>query len=228
METPTTPTSNSGGNNNEYIDIDNYLSQCETALTNALLDEIAPKLAARGYDATEIADKLAEVAVIRDLNENQKKEYGEQYQATADYTNAENTLHSNYIDHLDIARIVFKKDFAAQAALGLNSKRKITQSGYQAQALLFYNNALKNADYKAALAKRGITEAELTTHQTNFKALSDLQANQRKETGEAQAATKLRDAALHEFEEWMSDFKEIAIIALKDSPQLREQLGWKE
>lgn len=211
-----------------YQDIVSYLSASKTALTNAALPDIAPKLAAIGYTAAEITAKLQEIATLEALNEAQKKEYGEQYEATATYTATENALHTTYINNLTIARVVFKNNVAAQVALALNGERKKSKSGYQAQALQFYNGILLNANYKTILAVRGITEAIVTSQKTGFEGLSDLAADQKKETGEAQAATKKRDNAYDIFEDWMSDFKKMAIVALSDTPQLREQLGWKE
>ena len=93
---------------------------------------------------------------------------------------------------------------------------------------MLYNGILKDTDYKSALAKKGIVEAMLVAQKAGFENLANVGAIQKKETGEAQAATDVRDTALHTFEEWMSDFKELAKVALSDSPQLREQLGWKE
>lgn len=220
---PTAPTQES-----TYKDIVAYLAASKTALINAALPDIAPKLAEIGYTATEITAKLQDIETLETLNEAQKKEYGEQYDATATYTATENALHTTYIKNLTIARVVFKNNVAAQVALALNGERKKSKSGYQAQALQFYKGILLNTDYKAELAVRGITEAILTSQKTGFEGLSDLEADQKKETGEAQAATKKRDDAYDIFEDWMSDFKKMAIVALSDSPQLREQLGWKE
>ncbi len=220
---PTTPKPQSN-----YQDIVSYLSASKTALTNAALPAIAPKLATIGYTAAEITAKLQDITTLETLNENQKKEYGEQYDATATYTATEDALHTTYINNLTIARVVFKNDVAAQVALALNGERKKSKSGYQAQALQFYKGILLNTTYKSALAVRGITETIVTSQKTGFEGLSDLEAKQKKETGEAQAATQKRDEALDIFEEWMSDFKKMAIVALSDSPQLREQLGWKE
>jgi len=227
MEATNTPPTAPKPQNN-YQDIVSYLSASKTALTNAAFPNIAPKLAAIGYTAAEITAKLQEIATLEALNEAQKKEYGEQYEATATYTATENALHTTYINNLTIARVVFKNDVAAQVALALNGERKKSKSGYQAQALQFYNGVLLNANYKTILAVRGITEAIVTSQKTGFEGLSNLEAKQKKETGEAQAATRKRDAALDIFEDWMSDFKAMAIVALSDTPQLREQLGWKE
>ena len=48
---------------------------------------------------------------------------------------------------------------------------------------------------------------------------------QEKEKGEAQAATKARDAAIDELQDWLSDYLAIAKVALEDNPQLLEGLG---
>lgn len=227
METTNTP-EKAPTPQSDYQNIVDFLAASKTALINAALPNIAPKLAGIGYTAAEITQKLQDIETIETLNENQKKEYGEQYKATEILNKTVATLTATYMSHLTYARVVFKKDVGAQTALGLNGDRKRTFSGLKAQALLLYNGVLKNADYKAALATRGITEAQLLAQQAGFNSLDDLKADQKQETGEAQTATKLRDAAYDAFEDWMSDFKTLAIEALSDSPQLREQLGWKE
>ena len=46
-----------------------------------------------------------------------------------------------------------------------------------------------------------------------------------KEKGESQDATKLKDTAFGELDDWMRDFYAVAKIALEDNPQLLESLG---
>jgi hypothetical protein len=211
-----------------YQDVTEFIAVSETALINTALPAIATKLEGIGYTQAEIATKLKDLQALKALNESQNKEYGDQFEATKAYTAAEESLNTNYINHLTFARVIFKDDIAAQVALGLHGRRKVSKAGYKEQALLMYNTILKNTDYQDKMAKRGITITALTAQQEAFNGLSFLEANQNKETGEAQASTKIRDAALHIFEDWMTDFKELAIVALSDTPQMREQLGWKE
>lgn len=46
-----------------------------------------------------------------------------------------------------------------------------------------------------------------------------------REKGESQDATKLKDTAFIELDDWMSEFYVVAKIALEDNPQLLESLG---
>lgn len=222
------PAPNAGGGNNSYVNIDTFISKCRVSLINAADEDIEPLLTKRGYPKTIIDAKLAALDELQALNEKQKKEYGEQYAATENYTKEENDFHELYTGHIVFARVDFKKDIAAQTALDLMSERKRTQTGYAAQASLFYNGILNNNNYKAIMNNRGVTNAEMQAQLDAIESFPTLKAAQAKETGEAQAATKARDAAYDDLEEWFSGFKAIAIIALKDVPQLREKLGWKE
>ena len=66
------------------------------------------------------------------------------------------------------------------------------------------------------------------TCRKGYTNLANLAAAKAKEGGEAQQATQQRDVLYDQLQEWFSDFKEVAIIALRKNPQMREQLGWKE
>lgn len=219
----TTPTKK-----NNYQNIDEYLNECGIALTNASDAEITPLLTARGYTTAIVTSKIAEHATVKQLVASQIKEYGDQYQATENYNSAASLLHPKYIEHVEIGRIAFKNDIAAQTTLGLNGKRKRSSSSYCNQALLLYKGALDNATYVSALAAKGVTNAELTAGKTGYTNLLDLEAKQQKETGEAQGATAKRDKAIDDFANWFSEFKAMGKIALSSKPQLREKLGWKE
>ena len=211
-----------------YLDADAFLSQCDTALRNAADPEVAPLLATRGYTSAILTAKQTELGTLKQLVADQKKEYGDQYAATKAFSDAVDGLHPEYMDHLALARIALKKDTAAQTALGLKGRRLESESGYCSQALLFYSGELSNTAYQTALAGVGVTEAELEAAKGGYEALAVTIAKKAKETGEAQAATVKRDRAIDAFGDWFGDFKEVAIVALRKQPQLREKLGWKE
>ena len=223
---PTPPPS--GGAHTPYEDFDTYHGNRNTALTNAADTEIAPLLTAAGYTPAIIALKVIELAALKKLDDIQKKEYGEQYQATKVYDDLAATLHNNYLLHVNFGKLIFSEDLAATNFLGLNGRRKQAENAYCNQALLFYGGVLDNASYKAAVNARGITDAQLNAGKAGYTTLKNMIPTKAKETGEAQMATSKRDDAWENFEDWFANFKKYAILALSIKPQLREKMGWKE
>jgi hypothetical protein len=213
---------------NTYEDFDTYHGNRQVALTNASDAQIAPLLTAADYPPTTIAAKLTELAALKKLSDDQKKEYGEQYEATKDFNDLAHSLDPAYLKHVKYGTLIFEDDKAAIKVLGLDGRRKQAEMAYCNQALDFYGNGLSNATYKAALNKRGITDAELTAGKTGYTNLKAMIPVKTKETGEAQQATSKRDEAWENFDEWFVEFKKYAVLALSGTPQLREKLGWKE
>ena len=62
-------------------------------------------------------------------------------------------------------------------------------------------------------------EADLVEH------VAGLRSQQKKELGEAQAATEIRDKKMDELARWISDLRAVAKVALGDNPQQLEKLG---
>ena len=214
--------------NNDYEDMPNYFKNRRVALVNASDAEIEAALTAIGYPPAIIASKLQELKKVEDLDVDQQKEYGEQYAATDSFDKLANSLHPSYLKQVKIGKLLFADNKAALNTLGLKGKRKRAEAAYCDQALLFYNGGLNDANYKAALKLKGISEDDLKNGQAGFTNLKDLIPKKIKETGEAQEATAIRDEAIEIFDEWFDEFKKYAIIALSDKPQAREKLGWLE
>jgi len=229
---PNDPSNSNDGNKKSnktyYKDTDVFIGDCRLALINSGDPDIEPHLTKRGYPKSIIATKLVELEELAKLEGTQKKEYGDQYEATKNFVVAKEDFHEDYMDHLILARVAFKGDDAPQQTLELNKRRKQSKDGYFAQGARFYNGILKNADYKKAMNDKGVTDAEMQEQLNEIDALIILDSKQGKEKAEAQAATKKRDAALHKFEDWFIDFKDVAIVALRKSPQMIEKLGWIE
>jgi hypothetical protein len=153
---------------NTYEDFDTYHGNRQTALTNASDAQIAPLLTAADYPPATIAAKLTELDALKKLSDAQKKEYGEQYEATKDFNDLANSLYSTYLTHVKYGKLIFEDDKAAIKVMGLDGRRKRAEMAYCNQALDFYGNGLSNATYKAALNKRGITDAQLTAGKTGY------------------------------------------------------------
>ncbi|PWJ40046.1 hypothetical protein [Sediminitomix flava] len=89
----------------------------------------------------------------------------------------------------------------------------------------FYTTALEDANILARLARLKITTEELQETQAMIAAVRNSKLVHRNEIAESQEATRAKDKALAELDEWMRDFYDMAKIALEDSPQMMESLG---
>ena len=206
--------------------IDAILLNAQVAIDNALDNAaISKELAAFGYDETKLLEGKALYEKALNLHKQQKKEYGEQYAATADLDTVFGSAKKAYMRDLKVARIALRGNISAAVALQLNGRRKKTYAGCIEQMTLFYDNALDNAEIKTQLAKFGINKAKLSAGQASVQEVQTLLKAQLTEKGEAQTATKVRDEVLEELMDWLSDFSAIARIALEGNLQLLEMLG---
>jgi hypothetical protein len=94
-----------------------------------------------------------------------------------------------------------------------------------AQAKAFYTNALASDEILAALAKKGITSADLQTAQAKLAELEMKEAAKFEKRGKAQNATAERDNAIDDLLERYREFIDTARVAFRKTPQLLEKLG---
>ena len=206
--------------------IDAFLNDARIAIDNALAQpQIQTYLTEYGYTPEKLQQGKALYEAALAAQQKQKREYGEQYSATAALNETWETAKESYIRHIKIARITFKNDPGAAAELALNGSRKRTLSAWLLEAKQFYQNILSNQGFLDAIAEYGITPAKLEAAKVEVEAVEAANLAQKKEIGEAQDATKARDAVIEELSTWLSDFVVIARIALEEKPQLIESLG---
>ncbi len=203
------------------------LREAEVAINNTLASpDILAAVTPFGYDQVRLEAAKALHGQAQELVDRQKQEYGEQYEATAAVQKAWDEAAAAYSAALKIARIVFRGSDVARNALGLSGTRKQSLSGWLDQARRFYSNMLENPDFIAAMTPYTYDQAKLEAEAALVQAVYDASDAQDRERGEAQEATEIRDAKLDELDQWLADYKAIAEVALSDSPQKLEQLGW--
>ncbi len=211
---------------NAKLSIDQRLLAAQVAIDNAMKDhKILKALTAYGYDAAKISVGKTLYEEVSALVTLQKKEYGEQYEATEVVNNAWETADKAYMKTLKIARIALRDNVTAQNALALNGFRKKSLSGWLQQAEIFYDNLLGDDDLLVPLQSYGYTREKLEAEKALVAVVREANTIQEKEKGEAQEATEKRDAKLDEMDRWMGDFKQITLIALEDNPQWLDKLG---
>ena len=92
---------------NRYENFDTYYTNRLTALTNASDPDILTLVAKAGYPPDMISSKIAELEDLKKLDVIQKKEYGEQYLATASYDELAASLHPIYLSDLQWGKTYF-------------------------------------------------------------------------------------------------------------------------
>jgi len=203
------------------------LRAAEVAITNAYDAKILAALTQFGYAESKLDEGKAIHKETRELVNRQLLEYGEQYEATNEMNSAWQEADDAYIRALKIARIALRDDTRVATALLLNGRRKRTLTGWLQQSMVFYKNLLGNADWMAAMLVYGYTPEKLQAEKALVDGVNESNLQQLKEMGEAQDATEKMHAKMEILDSWMSDFKQIAFIALEDNPQWLEKLGFK-
>ena len=206
--------------------IDSFLQQVRLGIQNAQdVPEIASALAGFGFDAARVQAGATLLDTAETLQAVQVKEYSEQYQATTALNEAQAAADKLFGIHRKLAKLALRDDPDAQKALLLHENKKQALDPWLGQAGVFYKNVLGDPDMLAALAKYNVTEAQLLEGQTAVVAVATLNASQEKEKSEAQKATKARDKALDNLDDWYVEFRELSRIALEDDAQRLEALG---
>jgi hypothetical protein len=223
--TNTPPESNENGSN-RYVSIDEQLKLARIAIDNAISQaDLNVPLAKRGYDSTNLkaAKDLLQKAV--ELHVAKKDKYGDKYDAKDDFDQLKEEIEEEYDEHADLANIALKNSRGDLEKLQLNAKKKVAFSGWLGQVKAFYTNALASDTIKAALAKKGVTEADLQAVSDKLPLLEKKEANKIEKKGAAQTSTAERNDAIDELLEWYKEFIETAKVTFRKSPQLVEKLG---
>ncbi len=104
----------------EEWQIDEHLLDAQVAIDNSIAESaIGAALRTFGYDGDKLQEGKAVLDAATDLNHKQKAEYGDQYAATGAVKEAWAAIKRPYMKSLAIARVAFKRDLEALAAVAL-------------------------------------------------------------------------------------------------------------
>ncbi len=208
--------------------IDEQLYVAQVAIEGALASpEILAALAEYRYDAARLQEGQALYTAAQAAQQHQQERYSEQFSATAAYNEAFAQTRKTFVQARQLARL------AAQTHPHLPfEKLKLSGGVEQAfaawliQARIFYEAALNDIGLLAKMEEYGLTHPRLQAGLEATTLVEALNMDQEHKKGEAQAATKARDTALAELRQWMKAFRQVALIALGEQPQLLENLGF--
>jgi hypothetical protein len=187
--------------------------------------EIATIMAEFGYDETLLTEGKTLLTKTRQAFDFNKKEDDETSVAYNNFATTKENLAKVYGLHRKKGKVVFRKDETTLKNLGLKGSLPSAYIKWLETVKKFYSVAIGNSEIETKLARLKVTTTEL---QETVALVAELETNRAvylREKGESQDATKLKDTAFGEIDDWMSEFYAVAKIALEDNPQLLESLG---
>lgn len=157
---------------------------------------------------------------------NQNKIEDDETTAASDvYKTTKKELEKWYKKHVQKARVAFRNDPVTKERLEIVGSKSEAYASWIIRVKKFYAEVTNDELIKAKIVRLKTPEEELTAAVTLIGETETARANYLREKGESEDATKQKDAALAKLDDWMSEFYDVAKIALEDHPQLLEALG---
>ena len=209
---------------NRYVSAEELIAKMKIAFTNAKDPDLLPELETVGITEEMLDANLAEITTLENLSQIQKREYGEQYAETDRYHLKKAEIDALFTRHRNLAKIAFKGDRQANTTLGMDDPKKVAFAAWFQQISNFYAQILANHDFKTKADAVNIKNADIVAMQASLQEVSEVKNSQKKELGEAQRATDIRDAAIDVL---YPKYKELIAFAkvLFPDDQTLEKLG---
>lgn len=202
------------------------LEQYRVALENASQQpKIAAAMSQLGYDAAKISEGITLLTQTREAYDNNKGEDDDSSEAYDAFATHKQKLAETYRMHRKKAKVVFHDDPVIAEKLDITGPIPKAYLNWLETVKKFYAVALMDADIRAALSSLKITGEDLNDAREAINELESARSGYLMEKGEAQDATKTKDAAFAQMDKWMRKFYAVARIALEDRPQLLEALS---
>jgi hypothetical protein len=199
------------------------------AVDNTLADEgMMAAVEARGYDRAELEAIRTHVDEFVNRKTGRVAALSDQISTTARLNKKRKAFRSGfYVPQIDIARKLFRRDPAAQVAMGLKGERAEAFPKLVTQAQVFYDNALRNPAYVERLSRRGITQDELEEGLAWITRIINKKSLQKAKMGAAMDATVTRDEMRQLLADWFSEFRLVAKYAFRENPTWMVRIGLK-
>jgi hypothetical protein len=187
--------------------------------------EIATIMTDLGYNSEVIGQGKELLELTRNVYENNQTEDDETSAAYANFSSKKEELEDIYSLDRKKAKVVFRKAPVLLEQLALDGSIPRSYVLWLETVRKFYSVAAADTDIQNKLARLKISAEDITATNTKVTELEAARSEYLREKGESQEATKAKDSAFAQIDDWMSEFFAVAKIGLEDKPQLLEALG---
>jgi len=203
-----------------------FMQGARTLFENASrTPELSNVLATFGYTEAVFKEDLDLLNRVEALLMKKSMEQGEKIEATADFALAWRAANVTYIKTLKIARIALADEEKCGSGLMLSGVRKQTFSGWCLQAVTLYNNLLADKRLVGKMARFGYTTESLTKEKKRIDETVTRYQHHAVQTGEAQAATQLKDREMAKLDDRVSELRAVSEVAFYNDRVQLEKLG---
>lgn len=207
------------------ITLSDKLESSRLLIFNSEDADVAALLNKMGVNAAYIDEGKALYEETLTLVSQQKKEYQEQSLAYDKFYVEKDLAEENYENMLKLVKVLSRSDEDLQNRLGLEKAKVYAIEQWINTAIDFYNRLLNESAFLARLKRFKITPDQIKAEKAAVENLKELRNKAVLEKGQAQEATRLRNEKLDALDDYCTELKVIAEIALGKRPQLLEKLG---
>lgn len=188
-------------------------------------DDIQTAMAKKGYTPEKMLEGEALLISANTLSDVFGKEHGDVDGAFKARNAEKEKADGNFEDYVGLSQVALKNDAAAWKTLELNVRKPTTLSAWIRRTTNFYHNIVKNPDWLAKIAIKGVSREMLDAGLAEVINVAGYAEEIMSEKGGAQRSTITRDNKFEELSDWVDELEKVAVIALKKTPQLLEKMG---
>ena len=202
--------------------IDDLLKASSLSVNNTLADKNAQQaLAKYGFTTKHVKEGKGLLTNCNEQCRAQEQYHQTQWELNHRIKGELKTTREQFVEHVKVARFVFRKDAPMLHQLNVQRLER-TEDAWLKQANAFYERITPHA---TRLAPQGVSSEELAQNQAALQAIVALREEQARIKGDAEDATQRKKQAQQELREWLSEFRKVARLAFKKSPQKLEAFG---
>ncbi|MEQ9443811.1 MAG: hypothetical protein RIG62_32525 [Cyclobacteriaceae bacterium] len=199
-----------------------YLLYRVQVTTEAVLSvpELQEVFSQHTYQEKKVQEGQQLRARVKELQNKQELSQRNAQKAQRTLQQAKEAMQSLYVDHLETARFVYRRDKEMQKKLLLSGSRKRQYTAWLGQVKQFYQHI--DAEM---MAKYDVPTHEIKEARRLIKRLLELEVLRNDARRQAQQASQVKQCAFMELREWYCRFMRVAKIACEHDPQLLESMG---
>ncbi len=203
-----------------------FVVHAKTYLVNAMSDPfIKEQIALQGYDDKRMQEGFDMQKKAENIRENQLIMKQTSKSLSTQLKDQFGKKIKYFTDDVRLLQSVFYRDIGMKEKLNLYGRKKRTIAGYLEQVRTLYNTLLQEPTILEKLVTFNITGE---TIQVKLKEIDELEQSYRifeKANKSSQDATDVRNKDFEKLRDWIRIFQNACRIALRERPQLLEEVG---